>query len=1137
MAKEIYGDVKVHVTGCDPRVSQVIFGDIEVVTGKWGPEHKQVLAAPCQDWPLPGLEILSKRTLEMITEKSEVECNLLAVADRPLTDEDFLPPVLDVEEAIGDIDIVLCDGFSKADVKRWEAKSWPYYENLAELFLRAGKKVASVGSPGEYVPGTLDLTGLSFEESLGVVKKARLLISNDTGMYHAANLVGTQNLAIFTFTDLVKNFEKRFHLYSDAVRLDLECSPCMKGIGGEAVWLERKPWCGWRCRQIPFEHVFNFAMKKLEIEEKRMKRMTDVAAYVATLEEGPFLEEAIKTVSPMVDKVFVVECMSTWSGSELERRGMTRAIVDKCGLENVEYVENPVGREGSTPAECETAQRQWALDMINEKGYKWVWWVDADEVYEPSQAKALWDWFRTETVKRPDVLGARTTWWTYWRSMKWVVYPPEPYHPTIIIRSSCRLREIRVMSPEDERKMLNVPPEVCMVHHFSWAKRPEEIRKKISCWGHADQLVQNWYDDKFDGWMPGEGSDFHPTVPNHYQTIKRAESLVAQGHPWSRKEVIEDVRIMVVILNHNRPENTDRLATELRSCFPEVEVWDSGSGPDGVPISLTESFGNIYWEGAWLEAMRRYGDYDVVWLLGCDIILKDSPEKYRQAIESSVPFGCWSPGIDGRAHDFMLAGHYAGRRERVLNVEGMALAVSGELIRAIGAKFEVETKIGFGQDYWLCASARKMGLPNYIDGAVTVVHPAEIGYNESDAHDKMEKVFSEKFGRDFRRTLFEYSSNFQGNLFKEISNMSDGKLTIVTADNGWGVKEFERVTEKFKDCRRVIMAKGISDFSQETTAEVIPYDEEMTEILKGDIALFTRVGAANQDEYFKLLAAGIPVVVHTNHSKGKISHQEDGFVYGDETWASGWVKLLIEDEGLRLRVGGLAAKRAGGESKSEEPEPEPEPQPEPSPASESSDIKVTVITPTYRRDPKVVSRCINCVRLQTVANIEQLVCSDGAPESQIASLVGSLGDERITYHHTTVKKPGDFGNTVRAEMLKKARGEYVLFMDDDNIILPDYLEQMIKAIEDSGKDFAVCRVVHFGPLNEEQYGKKPPVVLTGLPVKLYHVDPLQILVKRGAMQEVGWDTEKGYLADGHTLQALGDKFEHVEVPVVLGFHM
>jgi glycosyltransferase involved in cell wall biosynthesis len=121
-------------------------------------------------------------------------------------------------------------------------------------------------------------------------------------------------------------------------------------------------------------------------------------------------------------------------------------------------------------------------------------------------------------------------------------------------------------------------------------------------------------------------------------------------------------------------------------------------------------------------------------------------------------------------------------------------------------------------------------------------------------------------------------------------------------------------------------------------------------------------------------------------------------------------------------------------------------------------------------------------------------------------------------------------------MLAKASGEYVLFLDDDNVIVPEYLERMIYAIEASGKDFAVCRVVHFGPLNESAVGN-PPQVLRGIPVKLHHIDTLQVVVKREVIQRVGWNTELGYLADGHTLQKLGDECEYIEVPEVLGFHM
>ena len=112
----------------------------------------------------------------------------------------------------------------------------------------------------------------------------------------------------------------------------------------------------------------------------------------------------------------------------------------------------------------------------------------------------------------------------------------------------------------------------------------------------------------------------------------------------------------------------------------------------------------------------------------------------------------------------------------------------------------------------------------------------------------------------------------------------------------------------------------------------------------------------------------------------------------------------------------------------------------------------------------------------------------------------------------------------------------MLFLDDDNLIVPHYLERMVNAIKEAEADFAVCRVVHFGPLKEDLVGK-PPQILTGIPVQLHHVDTLQVVVKREAMQEVGWNTEQGYLADGHTLQALAEKFKHVEVMEVLGFHM
>ena len=197
---------------------------------------------------------------------------------------------------------------------------------------------------------------------------------------------------------------------------------------------------------------------------------------------------------------------------------------------------------------------------------------------------------------------------------------------------------------------------------------------------------------------------------------------------------------------------------------------------------------------------------------------------------------------------------------------------------------------------------------------------------------------------------------------------------------------------------------------------------------------------------------------------------------------------------------------------------------------------VTVITPTYRRDPLIVQRCIGCVLLQTHRDWEMLMCSDGGREDVIVSLVARQSDPRIEYHNLTSKKAGDFGNTCRQQMLKKAVGDFILFLDDDNIILPTFMEKMVAALDTSGKDFVVCDALYVYSTNM-MIREKMPIVLSGEPVVNGRVDPVQVLVRTSAMLDIGWDTEVGYNSDGVTLERLGAKYEHVKVDEVLCLHL
>jgi ADP-heptose:LPS heptosyltransferase len=91
-------------------------------------------------------------------------------------------------------------------------------------------KICSVGDKREYIKGTVDRTGMSLLDTLGLIKNSKLFIGNDSGLYHCANALSIPNLVIFTFTSTVKNYDKRFHKYSKIIRKDLTCSPCQGTI-------------------------------------------------------------------------------------------------------------------------------------------------------------------------------------------------------------------------------------------------------------------------------------------------------------------------------------------------------------------------------------------------------------------------------------------------------------------------------------------------------------------------------------------------------------------------------------------------------------------------------------------------------------------------------------------------------------------------------------------------------------------------------------------------------------------------------------------------------------------------------------------------------------------------------------------
>lgn len=95
---------------------------------------------------------------------------------------------------------------------------------------------------------------------------------------------------------------------------------------------------------------------------------------------------------------------------------------------------------------------------------------------------------------------------------------------------------------------------------------------------------------------------------------------------------------------------------------------------------------------------------------------------------------------------------------------------------------------------------------------------------------------------------------------------------------------------------------------------------------------------------------------------------------------------------------------------------------------------VSIIIPTYNR-PEAVKRAITSALKQTYVPTEILVVDDGSdvPYEVLPSAV-----RYIRYEQNRGK------SAVMNDAVKEAKGEYIVFLDDDNVFYPDFLSVCVK---------------------------------------------------------------------------------------------
>ena len=235
-----------------------------IITG-WDNIDGQLLTCSCWDMPIHNLPVLNAIKRKRNLKCSEVEYNL-AIVDNKYTDNDFIVNFgYEWGQFPDSPDILIHNGYSKISdyaQERWKAKSYLYYEQLAKELKKQDYTVGSVGAKEEYVKGTIDWTQSSIMHTQALIEHTKLLIANDTGTYHLANLVNTPNIALFTFTDWRKSYDDRFHRQARIISAEYECQPCQFKDAYKDYWMENQEQCQWMCRNINIDVILK-AVKEI----------------------------------------------------------------------------------------------------------------------------------------------------------------------------------------------------------------------------------------------------------------------------------------------------------------------------------------------------------------------------------------------------------------------------------------------------------------------------------------------------------------------------------------------------------------------------------------------------------------------------------------------------------------------------------------------------------------------------------------------------------------------------------------------------------------------------------------------------------------------------------------------------------
>ncbi len=126
-------------------------------------------------------------------------------------------------------------------------------------------------------------------------------------------------------------------------------------------------------------------------------------------------------------------------------------------------------------------------------------------------------------------------------------------------------------------------------------------------------------------------------------------------------------------------------------------------------------------------------------------------------------------------------------------------------------------------------------------------------------------------------------------------------------------------------------------------------------------------------------------------------------------------------------------------------------------------MKISVIIPAYNCE-RFIAETLDCLLNQTLKDIQFVIVNDGSTDGT-AEVIESYANKYPFILPVYQENAGV--SAARNNGIEKAEGEYLLFLDSDDVLSSDALENVCKKLDETKSDIAVFRVQRFGYGGEE----------------------------------------------------------------------